>query len=239
MMQRLTDTARDLLKLSLSASQRQAFQTYANALMDWNSQTNLTAITEPDDIEIRHFVDSLICLKVIGRPRPGLQLVDVGTGAGFPGLPLKIVAPQIELTLVESIGKKVDFLRHVVDILKLDGVTLLNERAEDVGQDAAHREQYDWVLARAVASLDTLAEYLLPLARIGGHCLSQKGESAAQEASEAQAAIKTLGGKLIQLTAYHLPTVAETRYLVDIEKTASTPPKFPRRVGMPAKRPIN
>jgi len=239
MMQRLMDTTFDLLKLSLSASQQQAFQTYATELADWNSRMNLTAITEPADIEIRHFVDSLICLKVIGRPRPGMRVIDVGTGAGFPGLPLKIVAPQIDLTLVESTGKKVEFLRHVVGKLGLDGVTLLNERAETVGHDPAHRESYDWVLARAVATLNTLAEYLLPLARLGGHCLPQKGESAAQEASEAQAAIKTLGGSLRQLTPYHLPSVVDTRYLVDIEKTASTPPRFPRRVGVPAKRPLN
>jgi len=239
MMQRLADVMRDSLNLSLTPGQRQMFQTYAHELMAWNEHTNLTAITELADIEIRHFADSLICLKSIGRPKPGLQVVDVGTGPGFPGLPLKIFYPHIELTLIEATTKKIEFLHHVVAMLRLDGVTLLDERAETVGQDPAHRESYDWVLARAVANLNALVEYLLPLARIGGHCLPQKGESAAQEASEAQTAIKTLGGKIVQLTPYELPTVADTRYLVNIEKVAPTPPKFPRRPGMPSKRPLN
>lgn len=238
MMERLARTAYELLSLRLSASQLQAFRRYADELIDWNQRVNLTAITDPADIEVRHFVDSLSCLRVMKPRAPGLRVIDVGTGAGFPGLPVKIVCPNVDLTLVEATGKKVAFLRHVVEVLGLEGVTLVNERVEALGQMAEHRERYDWALARAVAGMPTLAEYLLPLCRVGGHCLAQKGESAHQEVAGAQRALELLGGHLVQVTPVELPTVAETRYLVDVEKVAATPPRYPRRVGVPAKRPL-
>jgi 16S rRNA (guanine527-N7)-methyltransferase len=238
MMERLVRTAYELLNLRLSASQLQAFRRYADELIDWNQRVNLTAITDPEDIEVRHFVDSLSCLRVMKPRTPGLRVIDVGTGAGFPGLPVKIACPNVDLTLVEATGKKVAFLHHVIEALGLEGVTLVNERVEALGQMAEHREQYDWTLARAVAGMRTLAEYLLPLCRVGGHCLAQKGESAHQEVAGAQRALELLGGHLVQLTPVELPTVAETRYLVDIEKVAATPPRYPRRVGVPSKRPL-
>lgn len=238
MMERLAQIARDRLNLSLSPAQLQAFQAYADELIAWNTHTNLTAITEPEAVEVRHFADSLSCLLVMRSRLTGTQVIDVGSGAGFPGLPLKIACPPTSLTLVEATGKKVEFLRHIVERLKLTGVTLIHERAETIGQMAEHRERYDWVLARAVAAMPTLAEYLLPLCRVGGRCLAQKGESAPQEVVEAQEAIRLLGGHVEQLKPVELPTVAETRYLVDIRKVAATPPKYPRRAGMPAKRPL-
>jgi 16S rRNA (guanine527-N7)-methyltransferase len=238
MMGQLVQVVLDLFNLRLTPTQVQAFEVYAQELLLWNRHTNLTAITEPEEIEIKHFVDSLSCLRVF-RPHPPTQrVIDVGTGAGFPGLPLKIVYPMLDLTLVEATGKKVDFLRHVVDRLGLRRVTLINDRAETLGQMPEHREQYHWVLARAVAAMPTLAEYLLPLCKVGGHCLPQKGESAPQEVAEAQHAIGLLGGRLVQLTPLELPTVVETRYLVDIVKIAATPPAYPRRPGIPAKRPL-
>jgi 16S rRNA (guanine527-N7)-methyltransferase len=227
----------NLLSLTLSPAQRAAFQQYADLLREWNERVNLTAITEPHAIEVRHFADSLACLLVMKPPLSGLRVIDVGSGAGFPGLPIRIFCPGVKLTLLEATGKKVAFLEHVVNALKLD-VVLVNERAEALGQMEAHREQYDWVLARAVAGMPTLAEYLLPLCKIGGHCLALKGESAAQEAAEAEHAITVLGGHIVQLTPVELPTVAEIHYLVDIEKIAATPPRFPRRPGMPAKKPL-
>lgn len=236
-MERLAQVTRDILNLTLSPAQLRAFQIYADELIAWNTHTNLTAIIEPEAIEVRHFADSLSCLKAI-KPRQGLHLIDVGTGAGFPGLPLKIICPGINLTLVEATGKKVDFLAHVVERLGLSGVTLINERVEALGQMAEHREQYDWVLARAVAGMRTLAEYLLPLCKVGGHCLAQKGETAPQEVAEAQQAISLLGGRLVRLTQVEWPTVARTHYLIDIEKVAATPPKYPRRPGIPSKRPL-
>ncbi len=238
MMERLAQIARDRLNLNLTSAQVKAFRVYAEELLAWNAHTNLTAITDPEGIDVRHFADSLSCLLVMRSRLAGSLVVDVGTGAGFPGLPLKIVCPSFHLTLVEATGKKVDFLRHIVDRLKLTDVTLIHERAETLGQMPAHREQYDWALARAVAAMPTLAEYLLPLVKVGGHCLAQKGESAFQEIVEAQTAIKLLGGHVEQLKAVELPTVAETRYLVDIRKVAATPPQYPRRPGIPNKRPL-
>jgi 16S rRNA (guanine527-N7)-methyltransferase len=235
---RLRRIAREMLNLELSPAQVDAFAIYSEELRRWNERVNLTAITDPEDIEIRHFVDSLTCLLAMRPLAPDVRVIDVGSGAGFPGLPIKIVCPRVRLTLVESTGKKVDFLAHIVEKLGLEGVTLANERAETLGQDPAHREQYDWVLARAVAGMRTLVEYLLPLAKVGGRCLPQKGESAPQETVEAQEAIRLLGGRVAQLTPIELPSVADTRYLVDIEKIATSPPQYPRRPGMPNKRPL-
>ncbi len=238
-MRQLARIAQEQLNINLTAAQLAAFDTYAQELMAWNAHTNLTAITEREAIAVRHFADSLSCLTVMrGRLGAG-RVIDVGTGAGFPGLPLKIVCPTIHLTLVEATGKKVAFLEHVVAKLGLGQVTFVNERAEAIGQMPEHREKYDWVLARAVAGMPTLAEYLLPLAKVGGHCLAQKGETAPQEINEAQTAIKLLGGHVEQLRVVELPTVAETRYLVELKKIAATPPKYPRRPGMPNKRPIH
>lgn len=223
--------------VTLNSQQIEAFRLYAAELSAWNEHTNLTAITDPEVVEMRHFVDSLSVLSVL-KPRKGLRVIDVGTGAGFPGLPLKIACPEIKMTLVEATGKKINFLKHMVDLLGYSDVVLLNARAEDIGQMPAHRENYDWVLARAVAGMRVLAEYLLPLANLGGHVIAQKGESAPQEATDAEQPIKILGGRIVQLTPIELPTVADTHYLIDIEKIARTPPQYPRRPGLPSKKPL-
>jgi 16S rRNA (guanine527-N7)-methyltransferase len=169
---------------------------------------------------------------------PPNRLIDVGTGAGFPGIPLKIIYPNMRLTLVESVGKKAMFCQHVVRVLGLEHVEVIQARAEEVGQDPEHREQYDWAVARAVAKLPVLSEYLIPLVRLGGAILAQKGESGPAEAQSAEGAIKLLGGKLKHLIPVHLPTVAEDRYLVVIEKVAATPPRYPRKPGIPMKMPL-
>jgi 16S rRNA (guanine527-N7)-methyltransferase len=165
-------------------------------------------------------------------------LIDVGTGAGFPGIPLKILYPNLRLTLVESVGKKAMFCQHVVRVLGLDHVEVVKARAEEVGQDPAHREQYDWAAARAVANLNILSEYLLPLVKLGGTMLAQKGESGPAEAQSAEKAMKLLGGNLRELVQVNLPGVAEDRYLVLVDKVAATPPKYPRKAGIPAKQPL-
>jgi 16S rRNA (guanine527-N7)-methyltransferase len=235
---RLSRLSADLLGIPLTPAQLRGFDWYSAELQAWNAHTNVTAITEPEVVEMRHFADSLSCLLAMKPVSAGQKVIDVGTGAGFPGLPLKMVCPQIDLTLVEATGKKIEFLRHIISGLKLEGVSVIHERAETIGQMPEHREHYDRVLARAVAGMPVLAELLLPLAKIGGRVIAQKGESAHAEAVEADRAIHLLGGRLTQITPVEIPAVAETHYLVEIEKIAATPPQYPRRPGMPAKRPL-
>lgn len=238
-MRTLAAAAASLLHLGLGQAELAAFQTYADELTEWNSRFNLTAIADAEGVQIKHFLDSLTCLIALrAAPAPTLSLVDVGTGAGFPGIPLKIVCPAIRLTLVEATGKKVKFLERLIARLGLSGVTAVKARAEEIGHDPAHRERYDWAVARAVAELPALAEYLLPLARIGGKCLAQKGDGAPGETQTAERALRLLGGRLNQLIPVELPGVAETRHLVVIDKVAATPAKYPRRAGMPTKAPL-
>jgi 16S rRNA (guanine527-N7)-methyltransferase len=231
------DSAKSLSGISLSGNQIRDFERFENSLLEWNRRSNLTAITGREEIRTKHFLDSLSCLKVMGL-RPGMRVIDVGTGAGFPGVPLKIAAPGIQLTLVESTGKKADFCLHLVGHLQLHDVTVLHARAEDVGQDPAHREQYHWAVARAVADLSILAEYLLPLVRIGGHALAQKGVSGPAEVQSAAKALRLLGGTVEKIVPVELPGIAEVRYLIVLRKTAAAPPQYPRRAGMPSKKPL-
>jgi 16S rRNA (guanine527-N7)-methyltransferase len=235
--EKLIQDVQNLTGLHLTSRQAAAFQLYEQELLDWNSRFNLTAIRDVEGVRTKHFLDSLSCWLVM-RDKPPHRMIDIGTGAGFPGIPLKIVLPTLQLTLVESVGKKADFCRHVVEALKLDNVQVVIARAEESGQDPAHREQYDWAVARAVANLTTLAEFLLPLVKIGGAMLAQKGENGPAEAQAAESAFHLLGGHLRQIKKVNLPGVAEDRYLVTIDKVAATPPQFPRRVGVPGKKPL-
>jgi 16S rRNA (guanine527-N7)-methyltransferase len=236
-MQALSQFVHSQLGLRLSPSQQSLLALYERELLDWNTRFNLTAIRDPEEVHIKHFLDSLTCLLAM-RDAPVGRLIDVGTGAGFPGIPLKIILPKIQLTLVESVGKKAEFCRHVVNILDLQGVEVIQQRAEMLGQDPVYREHYDWAVARAVAVLPVLAEYLLPLVRVGGSMLAMKGESGPAEAHSAEHAIKVLGGHLRQLLPVTLPGVAEERYLIVVDKVAATPNAYPRKVGLPAKRPL-
>ena len=228
--------ARALLNLELTPEQLAAFETYAGELRLWNERFNLTAITDPEGIQVKHFLDSLSVLKVL--PAGAARVIDVGTGAGFPGLPLKIVRPDLALTLVEATGKKVTFLEAIVAKLGLLDVTVLKARAEEIGQDRAHREQYDWALARAVAELAVLLEYTLPLVQRGGHVLAQKGGHALAEIQAAQPAADHLGGQLREQVTVELPGLPEPRLLVVYDKIAPTPKAYPRRPGVPTKTPI-
>ena len=221
----------------LKSHQLEAFDWYAAELQAWNERFNLTSITDPDQIEIKHFLDSMSCLMAMD-PRPGDRMVDIGTGAGFPGIPIRIACPQVHLVLVESIGKKAEFCQHVVDNLELANVEVINSRAEQVGRQTEYRETFDWALARAVAKLPTLLEYLLPLVKVGGGAIAQKGETAPAEAQSAVAALEVLGGELEEIIPVELPGVTETRHLVVVRKSVATPEKYPRRVGVPGKRPI-
>jgi 16S rRNA (guanine527-N7)-methyltransferase len=236
-MDSLIQDAKTLFNVHLTARQVMALINYEKELLEWNQKFNLTAIRDVESIRTKHFLDSYSCV-LAWKANPPRRLVDVGTGAGFPGIPLKIIYPTMHVTLVESVGKKAAFCQHVIQTLGLDDVDVIHARAEDVGQNPAHRETYDWALARAVANLNILSEYLLPLVKLGGTMLAQKGESGPAEAQSAEKPMKLLGGKLRQLIPVHLPGVADDRYLVLVDKVAATPPKYPRKAGIPMKTPL-
>jgi len=229
--------ALELFNVHITGRQVMALITYERELLEWNEKFNLTAIRDVESIRTKHFLDSFSCV-LAWKANPPNSLIDIGTGAGFPGIPLKILYPNLKLTLVESVGKKAMFCQHIVRVLGLEHVEVVRSRAEDVGQDARHRETYDWSVARAVANLNVLSEYLLPLVKIGGTMLAQKGESGPAEAQSAEKAMKLLGGNLRELMKVNLPGVAEDRYLVLVDKVAATPAKFPRKAGIPAKEPL-
>lgn len=230
------------LGIQLTAQQRADFERYAQELIEWNQKFNLTAITDYEQVQIRHFLDSLSCLAAeetrtaLNRPTP--CVIDVGSGAGFPGIPLKIVCPNMQLTLLEATGKKVTFLEHIIDQLHLRNVVAIKSRAKELAHDPAHRQRYDLVLARAVADLPVLMEYTLPFCAIGGWVVAQKGESGAAEAWSADRAISILGGELRRVMPVELTGLPEDRSLVIVQKVSSTPADYPRRPGMPAKRPL-
>jgi 16S rRNA (guanine527-N7)-methyltransferase len=245
------------LGLTLDARHIALFETYYRELSAWNEQFNLTAISGYEQVQSRHFLDALTCLLALPVPGAGdavpdvvpllhrgypLRFADVGSGAGFPGLPIKIILPDVRLTLIEATGKKVRFLRHMVETLGLRDVQVLHARAEEVGQMPEHRESYDVVTARAVARMATLLEYCLPLCRVGGRVIAQKGDDAAAEVEADAAAIPILGGRLVAVKALPaaLDPLAEIadHYLVVVDKAARTPEGYPRRPGMPAKRPL-
>jgi 16S rRNA (guanine527-N7)-methyltransferase len=232
------EVVKSVLGLDLSYEQISALNLYEQELLDWNERISLTAIRDPEGVRIKHFLDSLTVLLAWDRPSPPDNLVDIGTGAGFPGLILKLVWPRTKITLVESVHKKANFCQHIVSRLGLEGVTVLSERAEEVGQDPEHRHSYDLALARAVARMPILMEYLLPLVRRDGVAMAMKGDTAPAETQDAGKAIHILGGKIHKLLKVELPGVVEERFIVVVNKVARTPDDYPRRVGLPAKNPI-
>jgi 16S rRNA (guanine527-N7)-methyltransferase len=197
-MENLARAARQLFGIHLTGRQMVALVTLERELLAWSQKYNLTAVRDEAGIRTKHFLDSFSCV-LAWKGNPPKHLVDVGTGAGFPGIPLKILYPSMKLTLVESVGKKTAFCRHVVETLKLEDVSVITGRAEELGQLPDHREAYDWTVARAVANLSVLAEYLLPLNRVGGTMLAQKGQSGPAEAHKAEKAFGLLGGRMRQL----------------------------------------
>lgn len=233
----LATAASGLLGLNLSATQAGQFATYAEEMAAWNEKINLTAITEPAAVMARHFLDSLTLLAAMPTAA-GTRVIDVGSGAGFPGLPLRIAQPDLAVTLLEATGKKIAFLKHVAERLGLADVQFANARAEDAGQDPAHRASYDVAAARAVARLPVLLEYLLPLVRVGGLAIAMKGTSAHEEAAASAKALAVLGGRLAEIRTFHLPGVEMPHHLVIVEKVAATPAAYPRRPGLPMQAPL-
>lgn len=229
--------AAEAASLSLSEEQILKFTRYDALLVDWNERMNLTAITEPRDVAVKHMVDSLTAYDAAlfsGAP----TVIDVGTGAGFPGIPLKIFDPSIRLTLMDSLAKRLAFLEAVVEDLGLTGVTCVHARAEDAAHEPQRRERYDIAVSRAVARLPVLLEYTLPFVKKGGHLIALKGRTAEEEATDAKRALKLLGGRLETIRPVTLPGLSDKRAVLTITKIAPTPKAYPRKAGTPAKKPL-
>lgn len=223
------------LKIHFCVEQSEQFFEYMNLLIEWNEKMNLTAITAPEDIILKHFVDSITILNEI---EDGSKIIDVGTGAGFPGIPLSIMNPTLKITLVDSLNKRLIFLQEVVNKLNLKNVEIIHARAEEIGQNKKYREKFDISTSRAVANLSTLSEYLIPLVKIGGKTISMKAGDAQEEINEAKKAIKILGGEIEKIDEFNLPESDIGRTVVIIDKTETTPNKYPRKAGTPSKEPI-
>ena len=218
-----------------SVEQMDKFYKYMNLLIEWNEKINLTAIIEPNEIILKHFIDSITILKDI---KDGSTVVDVGTGAGFPGIPLSIMNPTLKITLVDSLNKRLIFLQDVINELDLKNVELVHARAEEFGRNKKYREKFDIATSRAVANLATLSEYLLPLVKINGKVISMKAGNASQEIEDAKKAIKTLGGNINNIEEFNLPQSDIGRTIIIIDKIKETPGKYPRKPGTPSKEPI-
>lgn len=217
--------------LTVSAEQYESFKTYAALLVEWNQKMNLTAITDKHGITVKHFLDSVLPLKFLDIP-VGASLIDVGTGAGFPGIPLKIMRPDIKLTLLDSLNKRVNFLSEVCKAIDLD-TPCIHARAEELGRDKNYRERYDFAAARAVAAMPVLTEYCLPYVKVGGTFVALKGRN--ENYKDSENAVKILGGEFSDVTEYALPD-GDGRTLICVRKTKETPPKYPRNSGQISKK---
>ena len=230
---------KDLEELNISLSEKQLiqFMSYYELLIEWNQIMNLTAITDFDEVMKKHFIDSLSLVKAYDVSKT-VSLIDIGTGAGFPGIPLKIAFPDLDVTLLDSLNKRVNFLNTVIDELGLEKIQAIHGRAEDFAKKGKLREQYDVCVSRAVANLSTLSEYCLPYVKIGGYFISYKSEKIEEEKKEAEHAISVLGGKIENQIAFMIPNSDIYRNLFIVRKEKETPTKYPRKAGTAAKEPL-
>ena len=219
----------------LTELQQEQFEKYKNLLLEWNEKINLTAITEEDEIILKHFIDSMTILKHI---KGNNSIVDVGTGAGFPGIPVKIANSSINVTLVDSLNKRLIFLEDVINQLNIKNIKTVHSRAEEFGQNKNYREKFDIATSRAVANLSVLVEYLLPLVKVGGKCICMKGSDVQEELKNSKEAIKTLGGEVELVDEFNLPESDIKRNIIIIKKIKQTPNKYPRKPGVPSKDPL-
>lgn len=228
------------LGIEFSPLQSAQFKVYRQALLAWNQRVNLTAITSPEEVDTKHFLDSLTVAVALGlvAGAGAPSVLDVGSGGGFPGLPLKIAFPDLRVSLLEVTQKKAAFLTYVKDTLGLFDVEVINARAEDAGQNPKYRERYDVVVTRAVAAMPALAELTLPFCRAGGRVIAQKKGDISGELANAQDSVSALGGRFGQSVPITVPDLGEDRVLVVLEKIAATPGRYPRRAGAPKKHPI-
>lgn len=228
-----------LVGLSLTPEVMENLAKFNRLVMEWNQKFNLTSITEDKESAEKHFIDSLLLAKVVGEQiNTKIKMCDVGSGAGFPGVPIKLAFESVDLTLLDSLNKRISFLQFVIDQFKLNNVSAVHARVEDFANMTVHRENYDVVTSRAVARLNVLAEYCLPLVRVGGQFLAMKGPDAGNEVEEAEKAVATLGGKIESVNKFILPFSNDERNIVVIQKLKSTPKIYPRKAGIPSKKPL-
>lgn len=223
------------MSLMFTEEQLNQFYKYMNLLIEWNNKINLTAIVKPEEIILKHFIDSLTINSYIDKNQ---VLVDVGTGAGFPGVPIKIYRPDLKVVLVDSLNKRINFLEEVITQLRLEKIETVHSRIEDFGKDNKYRESFDIVTARAVANLSVLSEYLLPLTKVGGKCICMKGSEISEECDNGKRAIDILGGKILKIDNFQLPSSDISRNIIVLRKTNKTPSKYPRKAGVPNKEPL-
>ena len=221
--------------MNIDKEKADLFEEYKKILLEWNEKINLTAITDEKEIILKHFIDSASILKYINE---GERVIDIGTGAGFPGIPLKIMNNGLNITLVDSLNKRVNFLNEVIKKLNLNNICAIHARAEELGRDNNYREMYDVATSRAVANLSTLLEYLMPFVRVGGRCICMKGPNIDEELNNAKNAIKELGGEIEKIDNFYLPNSDNERNIIIIKKISKINFKYPRKAGIPAKEPI-
>lgn len=225
--------------ITLSEHQMNQFYAYYQQLIEWNKVMNLTAITELEEVVSKHFIDSMTLIKAVGDiEEKDISVIDVGTGAGFPGIPLKIAFPNLKITLLDSLNKRIKFLDGVIEQLGLNNITTIHGRAEDFGKNPEYRERFDLCVSRAVANAATLSEYCLPFVKVGGSFIPYKSGKIDEELEIGKKAIQTFGGTIKAVVRFQLESADADRALVVIQKTAKTPKKFPRKAGMPSKEPI-
>ena len=224
------------IDIMFNDEQLDKFYAYMNLLLEWNEKINLTAITDPEEVILKHFIDSLTINKYIEKNK---SIVDVGTGAGFPGIPLKIYRPDIKVTLVDSLNKRINFLNEVISSLKLNNIFTVHSRIEDFGKNNKYRQNFDYVTARAVANLSVLSEYLIPVAKIDGKCICMKGSNIEEEINNSKNAIDILGGKIEKVDEFYLADSDIYRNIILIKKIKNTPSKYPRKAGVPVKEPLS
>ena len=227
-----------LSKNGISRENCEKFYSYYKLLTEWNEKINLTAITSEDDVALKHFIDSLNS-NLTGIIKDDMDVIDIGTGAGFPGLPLKINQPSINLTLVDSLNKRISFLNTVISDLNLQNVRTVHSRAEDLGVNKDFREKFDVCVSRAVANLSTLSELCLPFVKCGGYFVSLKGPKAPEELETAKKAVSILGGEFFDLVNYNISDTDLNHNIIIIKKISQTPTKYPRKAPKPAKEPLN
>ncbi len=240
MFDKFTELMREELSefsIELSEHQLHQFYQYFELLVEWNKVMNLTAITELEDVVTKHFVDSLSLVKAVSDLSDE-KILDMGTGAGFPGIPLKIAFPKLKITLLDSLNKRINFLNEVIGQLQLGEIEAVHGRAEDYGRDKLYREQYDYCVSRAVANLSTLSEYCMPYVKIGGAFIPYKSGKIEEELNQAKGAVKLLGGKIEEVVTFLLPKTDVERSFVIVRKTEGTSKKYPRKAGLPGKEPL-